>query len=106
MFGVNLECAIKSVKVRVQDVGGRPLRRCGMVLVHEFTRDIARTLGPDAVATLAGLRSGAIEKCVMPIDKLAALGVLQAGGETIQIERMAGVKATCLPAKAEDAGPR
>jgi hypothetical protein len=104
MFGTTLECGIKAVKVRVQDVQGREVRRCRVVLVHEFTADIARALGEAAVALRGHLRDNEIEKAVIPIDALAALGAFTAAGGGVEIGRLAGVKATLLKAK-DDEGP-
>lgn len=105
MFGVNLECGIKSVKVRVKDVDGRLIRRCRVVLSHEFTEDIAKALGSDARSVRDGLRSGGIEKATMPIGLISAMGVFSGpDGEAIEIGTMSGVKATGLAPKDSDAG--
>ncbi len=105
MFGTNLECGIKAVKVRVSDVDGRTLRRCRVVLAHEFTLEIARELGDGAVAMRTSLRTGEVEKAVMPIDGIAALGAFTARDGGIEIGRMVGIKATALAAKKDDDGP-
>lgn len=105
MFGTSLECGIKAVKVKVDGVEGRILRRCRVVLVHQFTPAIARELGKDAVALRAGLRALAIDKAVLPIGGVAALGAFTAGGETIKISRLIGVKATAIaPNEDSEAG--
>jgi hypothetical protein len=80
MFSTTLECGIKAVKVRVQDVQGRIVRRCRVTLAHEFTAAIARELGDDAVALRKGVRENVIEKAVLPIDGLAAAGAFTAAG--------------------------
>jgi hypothetical protein len=105
MFGTTLECGIKAVKVRVQDVQGRIVRRCRVTLAHEFTIAIARELGENAVNLREGLRDSSIEKAVMPIDGIAALGAFTAQGGSIEIGRMVGVKATVTKSKEDEAGP-
>jgi hypothetical protein len=105
MFGATLECGIKAVKVKVQHEQGRVLRRCRVVLSHEFDADIARELGKDARALRQGLRDNAIEKATLPLDGIAALGAFTADGKSIEIGRMIGVKASCSKAKDSEAGP-
>lgn len=107
MYGTSLECGIKSVKVKATEVAGRWVRRCRVTLAHEFTHDIARELGEDAVALRVGLTSFSIEKAVLPIENLSALGALSVpnGGGGVSIERMYGVKATCIAAKKDGEGP-
>lgn len=104
MFGTALTCGIKAVKVRVQDVDGRLLRRCRVTLSHEFTEDIARTLGPDAENVREGLRNHGVERAVLPIEGIAAAGGFTVRGEGVQINRLLGLKATALAPKEEDAG--
>ncbi len=105
MFGTTLECGIKSVKVKVKNVQGREVRRCVVVLAHEFTHDIARALGEDALALLDLLRSNAVESAIVPIDGLAALGHFIARDSAVEIGRMAGIKAKCLKSSDGDEGP-
>jgi len=85
----------------VQDL----VRRCRVTLSHEFTRDIARELGTDAAAVRKALHSGGVEKAVLPIDTIAALGAFKAKGGGVNIGRMVGVKATATASK-DDAPPR
>ncbi len=100
MYGVNLECGIKSVKVRVKDIDGRLLRRCTVGLTHEFNRDIAKELGKEALAVLKGLKNFGIEKATLPIDRISALAVLtDTQGEAVEIKELRGVKATCTAPK-------
>lgn len=106
MFGTTLECGIRAVKVRVKDVQGRIVRRCRVTLSHEFTEAIAKALGPDAKAVRAALREGSVEKAVMPIDNIGAMGAFTAsGGKGIEIGTMVGVKAVATAATKEDEGP-
>lgn len=107
MFGTTLECGIKAVKVKAKEVDGRIVRRCRVVLAHEFTLEIARELGKDAVSLREGLRANAIEKATLPIDGIAALGALAVpgGGAGVSIERLIGVKANCLKSRKDDEGP-
>ena len=105
MFGTSLECGIRAVKVRVKDVQGRIVRRCRVTLSHEFTDAIARALGSDAKHIRAALRDGSVEKAVMPLDTMGAMGAFTAGGKGIEIGTMVGVRATATAAKEEDSGP-
>ncbi len=102
MFGTNLACGIKSVNVKTQDVDGRLLRRCRVVLSHEFDSDIASAIGGSARVVREGLLNGAIDKAVLPINGLAALGVFVAAGDTVEIPRLTGVKATATKGKEDE----
>jgi len=102
MFGVDLVCGIKAVKVRAKQVSGVWIRRCRVTLAHEFEAGIAAALGPEAKQCLIGLRNGALEKVVLPIEELAALGALKAGDQAVRIERMVGVKAIGTRGKEEE----
>jgi len=105
MFGTTLQCGIKTVKVRVKDVQGRMVRRCRVTLSHAFDADIARELGKDAISLRKSLKDNAIEKATLPLDGFAALGAFSAGGKSIEIQRMVGVKANCTQAKDSEDGP-
>jgi hypothetical protein len=104
MFATTLECGIRKVAVKVKDVDGRIVRRCRVTLAHEFTAAIAKELGKDAIAVRSALKSGAVEKAVIPIDSLAALGAFAALGEKVKVERLTGVKAVALAPKNDDEG--
>jgi hypothetical protein len=104
MFGMHLQCGIKAVKVKAQDSGGIVFRRCIVSLVHEFTADIARDLGPEATKLRDGLRSGAIEKVTMPIDGIAAIGDFATAQDVVHVGRMCGLKAV-VSAPKEDEPP-
>lgn len=105
MFSTSLDCGIKSVKVKAKDVDGRMVRRCVVTLAHEFTAGIARALGDDALAVRDAIRDHSVEKAVMPIDSIAAIGAFKAGDDAVEIGRMIGLKATALSAKNDDDGP-
>lgn len=109
MFDVNLECGIKSVTVKVKDVDGHPMRRCRIVLTHEFTKGIARALGRDALAVLTGLESNGIAKAQLPIDALSCMGAFKAHGvevpDGVSVGSMNGIKATCQPATEDGENP-
>ena len=105
MFGTTLECGIRAVKVRVQDVQGRIVRRCRVTLAHEFTPAIARELGEGAVSLRKAVRENEVEKAVLPSDGVGAAGACTASGGGVSIGRMVGVKATVTNAKNEDDGP-
>lgn len=104
MFGANLECGIKSVKVKVIEHDGRVFRRCRVVLVHDFDDDIAAELGKDAKRVRESLINGSVTKAELPIDKVAAFGAFtsrEAGpqGGGVSIGTMVGVKAVASAAK-------
>lgn len=102
MFGIDLECGIRAVKVVVKEVDGREFRRCRVTLAHEFTSDIASALGPDAEALREGLRSLAIEKATLPIEGIAAMGAFKAGrSDAVTIGRLTGCKAVCTAPKGD-----
>lgn len=106
LFGVDLECGIKTVNVKTEDVDGRILRRCRVTLTHEFDAAIARALGKDAQAVWQGLRGGGIKKAELPIDSIAAHGAFTSvgDGDIVAIGTMVGTKATCTQGK-EDSPP-
>jgi hypothetical protein len=105
MFGVNLDCGLKSVKVQTKKIDGRTVRRCRVVLAHEFTTELADALGKEAKEARKGLRSGALEDVTLKISALACLGVFTADGQKTTIQRMVGVKAKGIANDNEDNGP-
>ena len=105
MFGASLECGIHAVTVKSKDVDGRPVRRCKVTLAHEFDVAIARELGKEAEVVRKGMRHGAIDKAIFPIDGLAAMGVFGSKGDKVNVGRMVGVRATAMKPKTDDAGP-
>lgn len=103
MFGTNLECQIKAVKVKVTEKDGRVVRRCRVQLVHEFTSDIAHELGREAVQLRKSLADLAVLKAELPITNIAALGAFTAEGAACRIGRMVGIKAVATaPKEGED----
>jgi hypothetical protein len=104
MFGTNLECVSKAVKVKVVEYDGRVIRRCRVLLVHEFTDDIAAELGKDAKQLLKSLDNQGVSKAELPITAIAAVGAFRApdGSAGVQIGCMAGVKAVATAPKGED----
>lgn len=106
MFGTTLLCGIQKVAVKAKTVDGRLLRTCRVTLVHEFTFDIAREIGKEAVAVLGALKSEAVESVKMPIGELVMMGAFVGdGGEAIEVARMLGVKATGKKSKTDVGGP-
>jgi hypothetical protein len=105
VFGINLICRIKSVKVSVKLVSGLAMRRCAVVLTHVFDESIASELGQEGVDVRAGLMSHGIEKAVLPIGGMRAAGAFQANGESVSINHMFGVKVTGTAGKKEDQPP-
>ena len=109
MFGANLECGIKSVKVKVVEHDGRVIRRCRVVLVHDFDEDIAAELGKDAKRVRESLVDGGVTKAELPIERVVAAGAFttrEAGAKQfgVQVGIMVGVKAVATAAK-NDADP-
>lgn len=108
MWGLSLDCGIKSVRVKTVNLKQekRTVRRCRVILTHEFTEAIARSLGGDAVKVRDTLKSGAAEKAVLRINRIAAIGALTArDGSAVEVKHMIGVKATALACKPDDDEP-
>lgn len=109
MFDLQLAFEIRSVNLDVKDVGGVLVRRCKVKLAREFDVLIARGIGGDALKILGSVKSGALEKAVIPITAINVSAEMWAGQRrgiyVVTIDRFAGRKAVATAPKEPEEPP-
>lgn len=104
MFETEIEAGLKGIKVKAEADAGIIVRTCTLTLTREFDELIASAL-QGAKKVHAAVKAGDVTSCVIPIDAVLCEIQLNADGDTLNIGRARGTKATAKAGKSEDDTP-